>query len=167
MLRKLIVAAILGTLVTASGAMAQEGRWQEIGVQGTGYLTKDSSGNRINQHTTDTCGFLVSYRYHFKRWLAADASYGYARNAQQNFSSAGPISVQANVHQATGALVITAPRRVFRLHPYALAGAGALVFDPTVNLGGFVSGAQSQAKAAFVYGGGVDYDLSKHFTLRG
>jgi len=166
MLRKLIVAAILGTLVTASGAMAQEGRWQEIGVQGTGFFTKDSSGNRINQHTTDTGGFLVSYRYHFNRWLAADASYGYARNAQQNFSSAGPISVQANVHQATGALVITAPRRVFRLHPYALAGAGTLVFNPTGNRGGFVSGAQSQAMAAFVYGVGGDYDLGKHLILR-
>jgi len=167
MIRKVVVAAILGILVTASGAMAQEGRWQEIGVQGTGFFTKDSSGNGINQHAAAAGGFLVSYRYHFNRWLAADASYGYARNTQQDFSSAGPTSVQANVHQATGALVVTAPRRVFRLHPYALAGAGALVFDPTGNLGGFVSGAQSQAKAAFVYGGGVDYDLSKHFTLRG
>jgi opacity protein-like surface antigen len=164
MIRKVVVAAILGILVTASGAMAQEGRWQEIGVQGTGFFTKDSSGNGINQHATDTGGFLVSYRYHFNRWLAADASYGFA--PQQDFSSSGPTGVQANVHQATGALVITAPRRVFKLHPYVLAGAGALVFDPTGNLGGFVSGAQSQTKAAFVYGGGADYDLSKHFTLR-
>jgi opacity protein-like surface antigen len=108
----------------------------------------------------------VSYRYHLNRWLAADGSYGYARNSQRNFSSSGPTSVQANVHQATGALVITVPRRIFKLHPYALAGAGALVFDPTGDVGGLVSGAQSQTKAAFVYGGGADYDLSKHFTLR-
>jgi len=166
MIQKLIVAAVFGTLVTASGAMAQEGRWQEIGVQGTGFFTKDSSGRGINQHATDTGGFLVSYRYHFNRWLAADASYGYARNTQLNFSSAGPISLQANVHQATGALVVTAPRRVFKLHPYVLAGAGALVFDPTGNAGGFVSGAQSQTRAALLYGGGADYDLGKHFTLR-
>jgi len=64
MIRKVVVAAILGILMTGSGAMAQEGRWQEIGVQGTGFLTKDSSGNGINQHATDTAGFLVSYRYH-------------------------------------------------------------------------------------------------------
>jgi opacity protein-like surface antigen len=146
--------------------MAQERRWQEIAVQGTGFFTKDSSGNGINQHATDTGGFLVSYRYHFSRWLAADASYGYARNTQRNFNSSGPISVQANVQQATGALVVTVPRPVFKLHPYALAGAGALVFDPTGNVGGFVTGVQSQAKAAFVYGGGADYDLSKDFTLR-
>ncbi len=166
MIRKLVVAAVLVILVSASSAMAQERRWQEISVQGTGFFTKDSSGNGINQHATDTGGFLLGYRYHFNRWLAADASYGYARNTQQNFSSSGPLSVQANVHQATGALVVTVPRRVFKLHPYVLAGAGTLIFDPTGSRGGFVSGAQSQAKAAFVYGGGADYDLSKHFTLR-
>jgi opacity protein-like surface antigen len=166
MIWKLIGAAILGILLTASEAMAQEGRWQEIGVQGNGFFTKDSSGNGINQHATDTGGFLLSYRYHFNRWLAADASYGYARYTQQNFNSSGPLSMQANIHQATGALVVTVPCRVLKLHPYGLAGAGALVFDPMGNLGGFVVGAQSQAKAAFVYGGGGDYDLSKHFTLR-
>ncbi len=144
MIRKLVVAAILGILVTASGAMAQEGHWQEISAQGTGFFTKDS----------------------FNRWLAADASYGYARNTQQNFTPSGPFNVQANVHQATGALVVTVPRRVFRVHPYFLAGAGALVFDPTGNAGGFVSGAQSQSRAAFVYGVGADYDLSIHFALR-
>jgi opacity protein-like surface antigen len=146
--------------------MAQEGRWQEISVQGTGFFTKDSSGNGINQHATDAGGFLLSYRYHFNRWLAADASYGHARNTQQNFTSPGPLDVQANVHQATGAIVVTVPRRVFKVHPYVLAGAGALVFDPTGNAGGFVSGAQSQSRAAFVYGGGADYDLSIHFALR-
>src|SRR5467141_1019761 len=125
MIRKVVVAAILGILVTASRAMAQEGRWQEIGVQGTGFFTKDSSGNGINQHATDSGGFLVSYRYHFNRWLAADASYGYARNTQQNFSSSGPISVQANVHQATGALVLTAPRRVYSLAPSVFPVTGA------------------------------------------
>jgi opacity protein-like surface antigen len=166
MIRKMIAAEVLGLLVAASSVMAQEGRWQEISVQGTGFFTKDSSGNGINQHATDTGGFLLSYRYHFNRWLAADATYGYARNTQQNFTSSGLTGVQASVHQATGALVVTAPHRIFRLTPYVLAGAGALVFDPTGNVGGPVSGAQSQSKSAFVYGGGADYDLSRHFTLR-
>ena len=49
-------------------------------------------------------GFLLSYRYHFNRWLAADASYGYDRNTQQNLTFTGPFNVQSNVHQATGAL---------------------------------------------------------------
>jgi opacity protein-like surface antigen len=61
---------------------------------------------------------------------------------------------------------VTAPRTIFRLNPYVLAGAGALVFDPTGNFGGFVTGASNQARAAFVYGGGADYYLTRHLALR-
>jgi opacity protein-like surface antigen len=148
--------------------MAQENTvlTHEISVRGTGFFTKDSSRNGINQHATDTGGFVISYRYHFNNWLAADASYGYIRNTQQNFTSTGALNVQANVHQATGALVVTIPHSVLGFSPYVLAGAGALVFDPTGNAGGFVPGAQTQTKAAFVYGGGVDYKLMEHLALR-
>ena len=47
MIRKIVVAAVLGVLMCAGGAMAQEGHWQEISAQGTGFFTKDSSGNGI------------------------------------------------------------------------------------------------------------------------
>jgi opacity protein-like surface antigen len=165
--RRFVSTALFGAvLLSASTALAQEGRWHEVSVQGTGFFTKDSNGNGLNQHSTDTGGVLVNYRYHFNRWLAAEASYGYNRNTQQNFSLTGASNVQANAHQATGALVVTVPRRIFRLNPYVLAGSGALVFDPTGNPGGVVTGATSQARAAFLYGGGVDYDLIKHVTLR-
>src|SRR5258708_29695976 len=120
MIRKVVVETIVGVLMCASGAIAKERRWQEISVQGTGFFTKDSSGNGINQHATDTGGFLLSYRYHFNRWLAADASYGYARNTQQNFTSSSQLRVQANVHHATGALFVTAPHRIFSPAPYVL-----------------------------------------------
>src|ERR1700687_1880470 len=99
MIRTIVVATVLGILIGASGTMAQEGHLQEISIQGAGFFTKDSNGNGINQHATDTGGFLVSYRYHFNRWLTADGSYGYARNTQQNFADSGPIGVPANVHQ--------------------------------------------------------------------
>ncbi len=153
------------SLLLASAAVAQEER-HEFSAQGTGFFTKDSQENGINHHATDTGGFLVGYRFHFNRWLAVDASYGYDRNTQQSFSLAGPTNVQANVHEATGAMVVSLPISVARLQPYALAGAGALVFDPTGNAGGFVLGAGSQAKAAFVYGAGLDYRISTHFALR-
>jgi opacity protein-like surface antigen len=163
---RMLASALLGALLLcASTVVAQEskpGGRNEVSVQGMGFFTKDSRGNGLTQHSTDTGGFLLSYRYHFNRWLAADASYGYARNTQQN----GTLDVQANVHQATGTVVVTIPRRVSRFNSYLLAGAGALVFDPTGNFGGFVVGASRQAKAAFVYGGGVDYDLTRHFALR-
>ena len=53
-----------------------------------------------------------------------------------------------------------------KLKPFLLAGSGALVFDPRNGTGTSIAGAQRQAKAAFLYGGGVDYDLTHHLALR-
>lgn len=166
---KLLVSGLLGAvLLLASSAGAQEQGFMrhEVAVQGTGFFTKDSQQNGTLQHSTNTGGFLVNYRFHINGWLAAEASYGYDRNTQENFTPSGNFGIRANVHQATGALVANLPVSVARMRPYVLAGAGALVFDPTGNSGGFVSGAQRQARPAFVYGGGVDYRLVRHVALR-
>jgi opacity protein-like surface antigen len=166
--RRIVVSVFAALLLFASGAFAQEEaevNHHEISVQGTGFFTKDSQSNGASQHSTNTGGFLVGYRYHFNRWLAAEASYGYNRNTQQNFTSGGQFNLQTNVHEATGAFVATlASNR--RVNPYVLAGAGALVFDPTGNAGQSVDGAFRQAKAAFVYGGGADFKVVNHVALR-
>lgn len=163
---KMLVAGLFAALLFTSSSMAQELLRNEVSIQGTGFLTRDSEGSGIRQHTTDSGGLLASYRFHFNNWLSADGSYGYTRNTLQNFTSAGAFNVQSNMHQTTGALVVTSPRRVFGLSPYALAGAGALTFDPTGNPGGVLSGADRQTKAAFVYGGGTDINLTRRFALR-
>src|SRR5215510_2295703 len=163
---KLLVAGLFAAMLFTSSSKAQEVLRNEVSVQGTGFLSRDSVDNGIRQHTTDSGGILTSYRFHFNSWLAADGSYGYTRNTLQNFTPGNAFNVQANMHQTTGALVVTSPRRIFGLSPYALAGAGALTFDPTRNPGGIVSGAERQTKAAFVYGGGADINLTRRFALR-
>ena len=166
---KMLVTGILGAvLVLASSARAQEDGFMrhEVAVQGTGFFTKDSQQNGTSQHSTNTGGFLVNYRFHINGWLAAEASYGYDRNTQENFTPGGNFGIQANVHQATGAVVAELPVTFARMRPYVLAGGGALVFDPTGNNSGLVTGAERQARAAFVYGGGVDYRLVRHVALR-
>ena len=61
--------ALVGVLTLLSlTAVAQEVR-SEISVQGTGFFTKDTDGNGIRQHATDTGGFLIGYRYDINRWL--------------------------------------------------------------------------------------------------
>src|SRR5215469_8047646 len=165
MQRRLLAGAVFGLLLLCTSVTrADERRIQEASVQGTGFFTKDSNGNGMIQHTTNTGGLLLSYRYHFYRWLAADVSYGYDRNTQQSFSSLGAFNVQSNVHEVTAAAVATLPWRPFRLNPYVLAGTGALVFAPTNNARASVPGAGDQAKATFVYGGGADYDLWRHLS---
>lgn len=159
----IIVGAIL---LATTVAAAQENR-SEISLQGTGFFTKDSSGNGITQRGSETGGFLVGYRYHFNRWLAAEGVYGYDRNTQQFFAPAGLSRIQANVHQATGGLVVSLPTpRRFRISPYVLAEGGTLVFDPTNNLFGTVAGAQQQTTGVFVYGGGADFPIVRHVSLR-
>jgi len=48
-----------------------------------------------------------------------------------------------------------------RTSPFALAGAGGLMFDPKN-----IAGASTQARAAFVYGAGADINMSKHLFVR-
>ena len=52
------------------------------------------------------------------------------------------------------------------IQPYALAGGGGLIFDPTDNAGGTFAAATSQASGGFLYGGGADYSFSRHLSLR-
>src|SRR5215471_18405286 len=107
MRRTMLILAGIGLLVPLA-AMAQEVR-HEVSLQGTGFFTKDTTGQGTTQRGTETGGFLLGYRYHFNRWLAAETVYGYGRNTQQYFSTAGLSRVQANVHQATGGFVLSLP----------------------------------------------------------
>jgi opacity protein-like surface antigen len=164
--RKFAIMVASFTLLLAVGASAQELR-SDIAFEGTGFFTKDTTGQGTTQRSTNTGGFLVSYRYHFNRWLAAEGAYGYDRNTQQFFEPAGLSRVQSNVHQATGGFVFSLPMPArYRISPYLLAEGGALVFDPTGNAFGTVAGAQRQTTGAFVYGGGADFPVVKHVSLR-
>jgi outer membrane immunogenic protein len=163
MRRLLVIIAAVVTL--AVGSVAQEAR-SEISLQGTGFYTKDSSGQGNLQRSTDTGGFTVGYRYHINRWLAAEGNYGFDRNTQEYFGGFGQSRVQANVHAVTGDLVVNFPLRIGRISPYALAGGGGLIFDPTGNRSGSVLGAGTQGRGAFLYGAGADYALTRHFSLR-
>jgi opacity protein-like surface antigen len=164
MRRTAILLAGFSVLVTL-GAAAQEAR-SEISLQGTGFFTNDSNGQGISRTTSETGGFQVGYRYNINRWLAAEGNYGYDRNSEKYFGSFGASRVQANVHAVTGDVVVKLPVRIARISPYALAGGGGLIFDPTGNFGGSVPGASSQGKGAFLYGAGADYALTRHLSLR-
>ena len=165
-MRQMAIMIASVALLLGVSAVAQESR-SEVSLQGTGFFTKDSSGQGTTERSTNTGGFLVGYRYHFNRWLAAETVYGYSRNTQNYFVPAGFSRVQANVHQATGGFVFQLPTPArFRISPYVLAEGGALVFDPTGNAFGTVAGARRQATGVFAYGGGADFPIVKHVALR-
>jgi opacity protein-like surface antigen len=165
-MKRLVFAVFTSVLLVSISALSQEVR-NEISVQGTGFFTKDTTGNGISRTTTNTGGLLVGYRYHFNRWLSAEANYGFDRDTHRYFSSGSLSRVQSDVHAVTADAVVSLPFTFNRrLSPYALAGGGSLIFHPTGNRGSAPS-ADTQAKGAFLYGVGADYVLTRHFSLRG
>ena len=143
----------------------------EVSVQGTVDLPKNSTNIDIPHDATKSGGFLIGYRYHLNPWFAVQGDYGYTRDTQKYFDPIfGETDIQANVHQLTGEAVITAPSSS-RVRPYGLAGIGGVFFRPTNSLLNSFIGVgnntgNNQTKPAFVYGGGVDFDITKYMAFR-
>ena len=161
-----VIAAVGAFFFVATTAFGQEGNRSQITVQGTGLITKDSTSDSTStsREATKSGGLLVGYSYQFNRWAGAEGNYGYSRNMQNYFGSFGQSSVQANIHELTGSFVAHIPVNTASVRPYALAGAGALIFDPTDRF--LANGIERQTKATFVYGGGVNFDLTRNFGVR-
>jgi opacity protein-like surface antigen len=150
---------------SSQGGSDPQFRHSEIGLQVSGTFPKETNGNGIRQNGTNATGFLGSYRYHLNKWHAVEVDYGYTRNSQNYATPFGPASIQTNVHEFSASYVLSLPR-FLRLTPYVSAGTGALVFSPTDEGKAFVPNSDTQAKATFVYGAGVDYSLSQRLALR-
>jgi opacity protein-like surface antigen len=131
----------------------------EVSVQAFGSFVKSTTNNGIENNATNSGGVLGSYRYFFSAHNGVEANYGYSLNTQSYSSTNGALGVKSYSHEISAAYVFRMPMRKFT--PFVLAGAGGLIFDPK----DFV-GASSQARAAFVYGGGADFKLSEHFFMR-
>ena len=139
----------------------------EVFAEGSGVFTSSSyiQTPGVNQQATNSGGFAVGYRYHLSPWHNIEGRYGYTRNEQRYIYSSTVRNIQTNMHEMTFTYVLTVPK-FGRLVPFAAGGGGALFFKPTNNAGGSVSGAQSQTKGSFVWGGGLDYGITPNLSLR-
>jgi outer membrane immunogenic protein len=156
-----LVSFILGAALT-SPAFSQEGNpvnKNEVSVQAFGSFVKNTSDNGIEQKATNSGGVLASYRYFFNNYHGVELNYGYALNTQSYGLAGGPVGLKTYSHEISADYVLRFPQR--RWTPFVLVGVGGLVFDPK----DFV-GANAQTRAAFVYGGGADFNLSKHLFMR-
>jgi len=161
-MKKLTELAIILVLFGIS-SWAQEVR-HEVTVQGSGFFNKQTTDGGITNEPTNSGGVMAGYRLNLKNWLAVEGDYDYFRNSQKFLTSSGTTFIPMNVHAATGTAIVKLPSfkmpAVKIVSPFVLAGGGAMFFDPR---GGSVS---EQTRGAFVYGGGVDVPMSKHFLLR-
>ena len=155
--KSLLTMLIAGAASVALPAYAQtEGGRQEVAVQAFGSFVKTTTQNGIDNSATNSGGVLGSYRFFFSTHHGVEANYGYSRNTQNYTSVTG---VKTNSHEVSGAYVFRMPFR--KITPFALAGAGALIFSPKD-----LPGVNSQTRAAFVYGAGADFNLTHHIFVR-
>lgn len=159
--KKSFFSLVAGVALTALSVLAQSeapGR-NEVAVQALGSFVKSTTTNGIENKATHSGGVLASYRYFWGSHNGVEVDYGYALNTQSYALPGGLLGVKTHNHEVSAAYVFRMPMR--NITPFILAGAGGLVFDPKD-----FTGANSQARAAFVYGGGADLRLSDHIFLR-
>jgi opacity protein-like surface antigen len=161
--KKGVVALILGASAIGLPAFGQsEASKSDVTVQALGSFVKDTTDNGVTHSASNSGGVLGTYRYYFGRHNGVEFNYGYTLNSQRyaidgNLAS-NFASTKAYSHEATAAYVWRLPLR--RITPFALAGAGSLVFDPK-DIGG-----DALARPTFVYGAGADVDLGSRWFLR-
>jgi opacity protein-like surface antigen len=146
--------------------MAQVEQASQISVQGTGMVVKDTDSGTMSQHTTKSGGLLVGYSYQFAKWAGVEGNYGYTQNTTNTYGNFGQSSIRTDFHEVTGSFVAHIPVEARHLRPYALAGGGAVIFRPTDDAKRTHSGIDQQTKPAFVYGGGVNFDIVRQFGIR-
>jgi len=159
--KKFVVTLIAGAASIALPAFSQSENPErnEVSVQAFGSFVKSTTDDGIKNSATNSGGVLGSYRFFFDAHSGVEVNYGYALNTQTFLSSSGALGVKNYSHEVSAAYVFRIPLR--RFTPFVTAGAGALVFDPKD-----FQGADSQTRAAFVYGGGADFNISSHVFVR-
>ena len=161
-MRKSVLAFAFGVALTALPAFSQEETplyRNEASVQAFGSFLKTTTSNGVDNSATNSGGVLATYRFLLDRHNGVEINYGYSRNTLNYGSNGSIFSLKNNSHEATAAYVFRVPMK--RWTPFAEAGVGALIFDPHGT-----TGIDAQAKAAFVYGGGADVNLTNHVFLR-
>jgi opacity protein-like surface antigen len=150
---------LMGVSLAALPMLAQEAGRSEVSVQAFGSWVKNTTQNGVQQNATNSGGVLANYRFFFSNSHGVEVNYGYSLNTQNYGLVTGPLGVKANQHEVTAAYVYRHALRHFT--PFVEAGVGGLVFDPTDT-----PGASTQARAAFVYGGGADFNVTHHIFMR-
>jgi outer membrane immunogenic protein len=162
MFRKRIVVTLavsIASLALPAFSQSEELGKNEVSVQAFGSFLKSTTSNGVQNSATNSGGVLGSYRYFFNEHNGVEVNYGYALNTQNFLSSTGTVGVKNYSHEVSAAYVFRMPLK--RFTPFVTAGAAALVFDPKD-----FQGADTQTRAAFVYGGGADFNVSRHVFVR-
>ncbi len=158
-LRNSLAPILLAGALSTGLASAQEIYKSEASVQAFGSFTATTWNQGVKQNATDSGGVLANYRYFFNNYNGVEVNYGFASGTQKYNYFGSVAATPSNSNEATAAWIFRYPGH--RIVPFGLLGTGALVFDPQN-----ISFETMQARAAFVYGGGIDVGLGNHYFMR-
>ena len=160
-MKKTMWCALLLASMTAFG---QESR-QDVSVSAFGLFGPDVTGNAVHMKTTETIGFLGSYRYLLTPRSGLELNYGFAQNSSKYTTSFIPNGrVHTRQQELTAAYVYNLTYKSF--NPFAEAGVGALVFTPIKDYGTNNLDAKQNTNIGALFGAGVAYELSPSFDIR-
>ena len=160
-LKHKFVVALCGAALTPLLALCQETTTykNEVTVEGFLPIVESTTASGVHQSTSLNGGVLAGYRFFFGKHSGVEVSYGYSRSTQTYNVSNGPVGLDANSNDVFAAYVYRFPHK--RWTPFLLAGAGALLFDPRG-----ATGANLQARAGYLYGGGADFEIHGRLFVR-
>jgi opacity protein-like surface antigen len=158
---------LLGALLVCSVVVghAQESR-QDFSASFIGVTAPNVYGGVVHpMTTTNTGGFLGSYRYDLTPRSALELNYSFAQNSIKYNSISFPQGeVHARQQEITGAYVYS--RTYHNYSPFLEAGVGGVIFTPILDVGTHQLDAKQNTNIGGLFGGGVAYEISPSFDIR-
>jgi opacity protein-like surface antigen len=126
--------------------------------------------------TTPSAGVLATFQQQVRPLLGYDINFGYTKLTENYERNAGVLnpstgvisggfsrgSIPANMFEISSAYTVKRRQNGSRYQPFAEAGGGVLIFSPT----DAPFEGHSSYRAAFLFGGGVDYRINANWGLR-
>jgi opacity protein-like surface antigen len=165
-----VIAFLLAVCVTAG--RAQESR-QDVSLSGTGLLEPYiGSSTGVYVHSNTAIGALASYRFMLTPSSAIEGNYGLTYQNTIHYVSSHfgnqPLNkgykVLTRNQEISGAYVRSFNFRKF--NPFVEAGPAVLIFMPIMNSGTTDKDVKRQMNMAFLYGGGIAYEVSPSWDVR-
>lgn len=163
--------AILGGAVVLAGCAAAEAQ-TDVALSLYGAFNGTTNGNGIVQSPANAAGGILELRHISNPIMGYEATYSFNR-ANQVYAPnhtcvtnllpcapPTPAAVSANAHEIAGDWI--ASLHIANLRPFALAGVGLLINQPS----GGQANTSTSTKPAFIYGAGLDWGLVAHLGLR-
>jgi outer membrane immunogenic protein len=161
---------LLGALLSCAAAVghAQESR-QDVSASFIGVYAPDITALGVTMHSTNTGGFLGSYRYMLTPRSALELNYSWAQNTHkytgQNFAPNSNVGeVHARQQEISGAYVYS--RTYKNYNPFLEVGGGGVIFTPILDSGTHLLDTKQNTNIGVLFGGGLAYEINPSFDIR-